>query len=116
MRPLPLLSTPPAINVADEPWGARAAGRAGDTPPFPNGFELVPAWQARPSRRLRRLPVAVVPAMAVAVLVVLSAGREHDARALREPTAAQRSTSAPASPLVVRAANPGRVLGRRSGR
>src|SRR4051794_33170297 len=116
MRPLPLLSTPPAINVADEPWGARAAGRAGDAPPAPNGFELVPAWQARPSRRLRRLPAAVVPALAVAVLVALSAHHEHDARALRGLTAAQRTTGAPASPLVVRAATPGRVLGRRSGR
>jgi hypothetical protein len=116
MRPLPLLSTPPAISVAGEPLDALAASRAGDAPPSTNGFELVPTWQARPLRRLRRLPAVAVPVMAVAVLGALSAGREHDARALREPTAAQRSTSAPASPLVVRAATPGRDGWRRAGR
>src|SRR4051794_26276998 len=101
MRPLPLLSTPQAIHVADEPLDALTADRSADAPPSSNGFELAPAWQARPPRRLRRLPAVLVPAMAVAVLVALSADHEHDAQALRDPTAAQPSTSAPAIALVV---------------
>src|SRR3954466_3891749 len=108
MHPLPLLSAPQAICVAHESLDGLAADRSEDAPPSPNGFELVPAWQARPPRRLRRLPAGVVPGMAVSVLVALSADHGDAPRALREPAAAQRSTRAPASALVVRATNPGR--------
>src|SRR3954453_13107394 len=107
MRPLPHLSTPPAISVVDEPLEALAAGRPGAAPGSTNGFELVLAWQSRPPRRLRRLPAVAVPAMTVAVVGALSAGGEHDPRALRERTAAPRSLRAPESPLVVRAVSPG---------
>src|SRR4051812_41857655 len=116
MRQLPLLCTPPAFSVADEPMDPGAAGPAADAQVYANGFELVPAWQARPARSVRRLAVVAVGTVAVAVAVALAAGRGNDAQALRERTAAHRGTSAPASPLVVRAASPERGVARRSRR
>src|SRR5829696_1882028 len=102
MRRPALFSTPAPITIADEPLGDGAAHtlRSGD------GFEVVPAWQARPPRRLRRLSAAV-PLVAVAAAAALWVGRDDDARALRErpPSAiASETAPAPAHALVVSAA------------
>lgn len=103
MGRLPLLSTPPPIAIADEPLEAAAppppAGAAGSTA----GLEVVPPWQARSPRRVRRLSVAPI-VIALVVTIVVVTGRGHDAQALRERPARQSTTqSVPRQPLIVSA-------------
>ena len=118
MRRLPLFSTTPPITIADEPLGDGAALTAAEALLSSDGFEIVPAWQARPPRRLRRLSAAV-PLVAVAAAAALWVGRDDDARALRERPAsavASETAPAPAHALVVSAAPAARAGSRRSGR
>src|SRR3954453_19143185 len=105
MRDLPTLSTPPAIAITSEPLDD-AAARTAAALNSAEGLELVPAWQARPPRHMRRLSAAV-PLIAVLAASVLWIERGGDARALRERPAAA-SEAAPGA-LVVRAG-----LGRRA--
>src|SRR4051794_20279758 len=70
-----LLSAPPAIAIDDEPL---VADRSDWVPISVEGFELVPAWQARPARARRRV-LATVPVLAVAAAVALSVGPGHGA-------------------------------------
>src|SRR5215210_8724462 len=58
MRRPALFFTPPAIPIGDEPLGDAALIAAGALLSS-DAFEIVPAWQARPPRRLRRLSAAV---------------------------------------------------------
>src|SRR5688500_14513363 len=107
-RPAPF-STPPSIAIADEPLGGGAPLAAAKALPSSDGFEIVPAWQARPPRRLRRLSAAV-PLVAVAAAAALWVGRDDDARALRErPASAPAAETAPAHALVVARRALGRV-------
>src|SRR3954447_25214851 len=100
MRRPALFFTPPSIAIADEPLGDGAALTAVEALLSSDGFEIVPAWQARPPRRMRRLSAAV-PLVAVLAASVLWVERGGDARALRErPAAAVASETAP-SALVV---------------
>ena len=100
MAQLPILSTPPPIAITNEALddaaasGAAALGSA-------EGLEIVPTWQARPPRRMRRLS-AVLPLVAVVAASGLWLERGGDARALRERPAAVASEAA-ASALVVSA-------------
>jgi hypothetical protein len=105
------------IAIADEPLDD-AAAFASAVPAFASyGFEIVPAWQARPPRRLRRLSAAAVPLIAAAAAAGLWIGRGDDARALRErPAAAVASETARGQALVVSAAPARRVGVGRSGR
>ena len=94
-----LLSSPPAIAIDDEPLGVDD----GDWPSASAvGFELVPAWQARPARGGRRV-LATLPALAVAVAVALSVGPRHDAAPMRAGAVAP---AAPARPALVVEASP----------
>ena len=103
MRLTTLLSTPPSIAVAEEPLDDTAPAAVGPRCAS-EGFEVVPAWQARSPRRLRRR-AAVAPLAVLTAAGALWLGRDHDARALRErPAVAERSGAAPARALVVRAA------------
>src|SRR3954449_8677777 len=99
MRRIRILSAPPAIVIDEEPLGADR----GDSPPVcVEGFELVPAWQARPARGPRRA-LGGLPALAGAAAVALSASGIHGATPTR--AGAVRPT-APARPaLVVRASS-----------
>lgn len=116
MRRPALFSTPPSITIADEPLGDGAAFTAAETLLSGDGFEIVPAWQARPPRRLQRLSAAV-PLVAVAAAAALWVGRGDDARALRErPAPAVASETAPTHALVVSAAPARRAGSGRSGR
>jgi len=116
MRRPALFFTPPSIAIADEPLGDGAALTAVEALLSSDGFEIVPAWQARPPRRLRRLSAAV-PLVAVAAAAALWVGRDDDARAPRErPASAVASESVPAHALVVSADPAGRAGSRRSGR
>src|SRR3954470_7577777 len=99
MRPVPFLSTRPPISIVAEPLGNAASAEATSV----EGLELVPSWQARPARRVRRL-WAAMPVAAI-VAAALSLARDHDAAAVRErpdPVMAPSSTASPA--LVVTAA------------
>ena len=116
MRRPALFSTPPSIAIADEPLGDGAALTAADILRSGDGFEIVPPWQARPPRRLRRLSAAV-PLVAVAAAAALSVGRDDDARAPRKrPASAVTLETAPAQALVVSAGPARRVGAGRSGR
>ena len=116
MRRSALFSTPPPLTIADEPLGDGAALSAVDALLSSDGLEIVPAWQARPRRRLRRLSAAV-PLVAAAAAAAVWIGRDDDARALRErPTAAVASETASAHALVVSAAPADRAASRGSGR
>jgi hypothetical protein len=99
MRRLRIFSAPPAIVIDEEPLGVDP----GDSPPVcVEGFELVPAWQARPARGRRRV-LAAIPALAGAAAVALSVSGSHGATPTR--AGAVRPT-APARPaLVVRASS-----------
>lgn len=115
MRRLPSLSTPPLIAIADEPLddGHELIGAA--RLPSIDGFEIVPAWHARPPRRLRWVSAAA-PLMAVAVAVGLWVLQGNDPSALRErPAAASASKMAATHALVVSAA-PARAGSLRFGR
>src|SRR4051812_215805 len=110
MRRPALFSTPPSIAIAAEPLGDGAALTAADTLRWGGGFEIVPASQARPPRRLRRLSAAVPLVVAIAAAAALWVGRDDDARALREhPASAVASETTPAQALVVSAAPARRV-------
>src|SRR4051812_867305 len=98
-----LLSTPPAIVIDDEALGVDH----GDWPPVSvAGFELVPAWQARPARARRRL-LATVPVLAVVAAVAVSVGPGHGATPMpagavkpavpRRPALVVQALPAPAS-------------------
>ena len=118
MRRPALSFTPPSIAIADEPLGDGTAITAADILRSGDGFEIVPAWQARSPRRLRRLSAAV-PLVALAAAAALWVGRDDDARALRErpPSAiASETAPAPAHALIVSAAPASRAESRRSGR
>src|SRR3954468_3534651 len=89
-----LLSAPPAIAIDDEPL---VADRSDWVPISVEGFELVPAWQARPARARRRV-LATVPALAGAAAVALSVSGGHDATPIR---AGAVRAAAPARPALV---------------
>ena len=102
MRRLSLLSSARCIAIADEALEDDPAARAEDRLASAEAFELVPLWQARP-HGWRRL-WAAVPVVAVAAVIALALGRDHDAEALRGPPAT--TTTLPttsACALVVRA-------------
>jgi hypothetical protein len=103
MRRPALFSAPPSIVIADEPVGDGGAHTAATILLSGGGLELVPAWEARPPRRVRRLS-AVLPLVAVAAAAALWSGRGDDARALRERPAAVASELAHGQALVVSAA------------
>src|SRR3954451_20646293 len=94
MRRIRIFSAPPAILVDEEPLGVDP----GDLPPVcVEGFELVPAWQARPARGRRRV-LAAIPALAGAAAVALSVSGGHGA----SPTSAGAvRPTAPARPALV---------------
>ena len=103
MRGPALLSTPPSIMIADEPLGDGAATTVAEALLSSDGIEIVPAWQARPPRRMRRLSPAV-PFLALAVAGALWIGRDDNARTLRDaPAGAVASEAAPGEALVVSA-------------
>lgn len=116
MRRLALFSTPASIAVADEPLAGDAAFEPARSVLSGHGLEIVPAWQARPPRRLRSVSVAVaVIAAAVATASWIAHG--DDARALRErPAAAVASDAVHGQALVVSAAPARRAGSRRTGR
>src|SRR3954468_15750744 len=94
MRRLRIFSAPPAIVIDEEPLGVDP----GDSPPVcVEGFELMPAWQARPARGRRRV-LATVPALAGAAAVALSVSGGHDATPIR---AGAVRPAAPARPALV---------------
>src|SRR3954451_22627807 len=101
MRHLPILATPPAIAITNEPLGD-AAARGAAAFGCAEGLEIVPAGQARPPRRMRRLSAAV-PLMAVLAASALWLERGGDARALRERPAAAVASETALSALVVSA-------------
>src|SRR4051812_24301172 len=74
-----LLSASPAIAIDDEPL---VADRSDWVPIAVEGFELVPAWQARPARARRRV-LATVPVLAVAAAVALSVRPGNGATPMR---------------------------------
>src|SRR3954451_3060270 len=94
MRRIGILPAPPTIAIGEEPLG----DERGDLPPVAvEGFELVPASQARPAwGRLRVL--AAVPALAVAAAVALSLSPGHEATPMR---AGAVKPVAPTGPTVV---------------
>src|SRR3954451_10955109 len=98
MRHLPTLSTPPAIAITNEPLDDAAALSAAGLSSA-EGLEIVPAWQARPPRRMRRLSAAV-PLVAVLAASALWLERGGDARALRERPSAAASEAAPGALVV----------------
>jgi hypothetical protein len=116
MRRPALFSTPRLIAIADEALGDGEALTAAEALLSGDGFEMIPSWQARPPRRVRRLS-ATLPLVAVAAAAALWVGRDDDARALRErPASAVASETVPAHALVVSAAPAGRAVSRRAGR
>src|SRR3954468_18797729 len=94
MRRLRIFSAPPAIVIDEESLGVDP----GDSPPVcVEGFQLVPAWQARPARGRRRV-LAAIPALAGAAGVPLAGSGSHGAT----PTRAGAVTpTAPARPALV---------------
>jgi hypothetical protein len=116
MRHPALFSAPPSIAIVDESLDDGAAFPAAAPLLSGHGFEMVPAWQARPPRRLRWLS-ATVPLIASAAVAALLIGRGDDARALRErPAAAVVPETARGQALVVSAAPVRRDGSRRTGR
>ena len=95
MRPIRLLSAPDAIAIDAEPLGI--VDPADWPAAVAQGFELVPAWQAR-ALRGRRRALATLPAFAVAAAVALSLGRGHDPAPVR---ATPVRAAAPARPALV---------------
>jgi hypothetical protein len=94
MRQIRILSAPAAILIDEEPL----AVDPGDSPPVSvEGFELVPAWQARPARGKRRA-LAALPALAGAAAVALSASGGHGTTPMR---AGEVRPMAPARPALV---------------
>src|SRR3954454_2721582 len=99
MRRMRIFSAPPAIVIDEEPLGADP----GDSrPSCVEGFELVPAWQARPARGRRRV-LAAIPALAGAAAVALSVSGGHGATPVRAGAVAPTAPTRPA--LVVRASS-----------
>ena len=96
-----LLSAPPAIAIDDEPLDG--VDRVDWPPVSAEGFELVPAWHARPARARRRM-LATLPALAVAAAVALSVGRGHGRGA--HARRARLTPAAPARPALVVQASP----------
>jgi hypothetical protein len=94
-----LLSAPPAIAIDDEPL---VADHSDWVPISVEGFELVPAWQARPARARRRV-LATVPVLAVAAAVAISVGPRHGATPIR---AGAVKPAAPSRPALVVQASP----------
>src|SRR3954468_2194607 len=89
----------PSVVIDDEPLGVDPGDPA---PGSGAGFELVPAWQARPGRSRRRA-LAPLPALAVAAAVALSVGTGRDATPVR---AGQVRPADPARPALVVQASP----------
>src|SRR6476619_5419588 len=111
-----LLSTPPSIRIAAESVDD-ARDAAVDVP---TGLELVPAWQARPARRRRRLWATMAVAAVVAAAALVASG-DHGARGqTARPTPAHErdlgDTRPRRLPRVVRPAHRTRRLGRAPGR
>src|SRR4051812_43553097 len=99
MRRIRILSAPPAIVIDEEPLGADP----GESPPVVvEGFELMPAWQARPARGKRRA-LAGLPALAGAAAVVLSVSGGHRATPMSAGAVRPMAPSRPA--LVVQASS-----------
>src|SRR4051812_35026772 len=94
MRRLQILSTPPAIVIDEEALGVDAGESA---PVSVEGFELVPAWQARPARGKWRA-LATLPVLAGAAAVALSASGGHGTTSMR---AGDVRPMAPARPALV---------------
>src|SRR4051794_28601277 len=94
-----LLPAPPAIAIDDEPL---VADRSDWVAISVEGFELVPAWQARPARGRRRV-LATVAVLAVAAAVTLSFGAGHGATPMR---AGAVKPAAPSRPALVVQASP----------
>src|SRR4051794_38141948 len=94
-----LLSAPPAIAIDDEPLVADCTEWV---PISVEGFELMPAWQARPVRARRRV-LATVPVLAVGAAVALSVGPGHGATPMR---AGGVKPAAPSRPALVVQASP----------
>src|SRR4051794_27893328 len=99
MRRIRILSAPAAIAIDEEPLGVEPRDLR---PVYVEGFELVPAWQARPARGRRRA-LATVPALAGAAAVALSVSGGHDATPIR---AVAVQPAAPARPALVVQASP----------
>jgi hypothetical protein len=72
-RPAPF-SSPPSIGIAYESLGDIAALTDAVAAVSGHGFEIVPAWQARPPRRLRRRS-AIVALIVAALAAALCIGR-----------------------------------------
>ena len=116
MRRPALFHTPPSITIVEEPLSDGTAFTAAGVLPPVAGLEIVPAWHARPPRRLRRLSAAV-PLVAGVAAAVLWVGRDDDARALRErPAAVVASETVRGQALVVSAAPARRSGSRKAGR
>src|SRR3954470_5069841 len=99
MRRIRIFSAPPAILIDEEPL----AVDPGDSPPVcVEGFELVPAWQARPARGRRRV-LAAIPAVAGAAPVALSVSGSDGATPTRAGAVRRTAPARPA--LVVRASS-----------
>jgi len=95
-----LLSTPPSIRIAAESVDD-ARDAAVDVP---TGLELVPAWQARPGRRRRRLWATMAVAAVVAAAALVASG-DHGARGqTARPTPAHAAAPTPGAAVVVSAA------------
>ena len=73
MRRPVLFSTPPSVAIADEALGDGATAAQALLPG--HGLEIVPAWQARPPRRLRPLSAAVPLVAAAAIAAALDRAR-----------------------------------------
>ena len=105
MRRLCLLSSAHSIAIADEALEDDRGADVEDRLASAEAFELVPPWQARP-HAWRRL-WAAVPVVAVAAVIALVLGRDHDAEALRgrpattvtRPTTSGRALVVSAGPL-----------------
>jgi hypothetical protein len=99
MHRVPFLTAPTSIVIDDEPLGVNR----GDWPPgSAAGFELVPAWQARPGGRSRRRALTTLPAL-VAAAVALSIGPGRGATPVRPGPA---RAVVPARPALVVQASP----------
>src|SRR3954463_6406259 len=94
-----LLPAPPAIAIDDEPL---VADRSDWVPISVEGFELVPAWHARPARARRR-GLATGPVLAVAAAGAPSGGAGLG-RTPRRGGAVK--PAAPARPALVLQASP----------
>src|SRR5688500_15003365 len=105
MRRLPSHFAPPPIAIGDEPLDAGVVSSPAVSV-LNQGFELVPAWQARPTRWPRPL-AAVAAVLALGLAAAFTADRGERSQPPRERVAASASELRPAGALVVTAATVG---------